>query len=159
MMTTDGVNYLTRKGFDELEERLSYLRTVRRQEIAERLHRALEEGGELAENAEYEDAKNDQAFLEGEITRLETILSNAQIIEERRQKDKVALGDHVTVQERGSTITEVYHLVGAAEANPKEGKISHKSPLGQALMGKKVGDRVKVNAPDGTIMFEIVAID
>jgi transcription elongation factor GreA len=156
---TNGVNYLTRKGYEELEERLNYLRTVRRQEIAERLHQAMEEGGELAENAEYEDAKNDQAFLEGEIIRLENILSTAQIIEHAGPKDTVALGDRVTIQERGTPQTEVYHLVGAAEANPKIGKISHKSPLGQALMGHKIGDKIKVNAPDGTIVFEIIAIE
>ncbi len=121
---------------------------------------ALEEGGELVENAEYEDAKNEQAFIEGEILRLETILSNAQIIDHNGPKDTVGLGDKVTVQEIGTSHnTEIYYLVGAAEANPRAGKISHKSPLGRALINHHVGDRVVVNAPDGDIMFEIKAIE
>jgi transcription elongation factor GreA len=153
------INYLTRTGYQELEEKLHYLRTVRRSEIAERLRVAMEEGGELAENAEYEDAKNDQAFLEGEIQRLATILSNAEIIDESGPKDTVGLGDRVTIREMGVKDTEVYILVGPAEANPKTGKISHKSPLGKALMGHQIGDKVKVKAPDGDITFEIMAIE
>ncbi|MBZ0319466.1 MAG: transcription elongation factor GreA [Anaerolineae bacterium] len=156
---TDDIQYLTLEGLQELEEKLNFLRTVRRQEIALRLHQAMEEGGELAENAEYEDAKNDQAFVEGEIIRLETILRNARVIQEDGRKDIVGLGDKVTVREKGRKETEIYLLVGAAEANPQVGKISYKSPLGQALMNKKVGDKVKVNAPDGEIVFEVVAID
>ncbi|NDJ77175.1 MAG: transcription elongation factor GreA [Chloroflexi bacterium] len=156
---TDEVHYLTLDGQKEHEERLAYLRNVRRQEVAERLRLALEEGGELVENAEYEDAKNEQAFIEGEILRLETILSNAQIIEDNGPKDTVTLGAKVTVQEVGTDFVEVYHVVGAAEANPREGKISHKSPVGSALMNHNVGERVVVNAPDGDIVFEIKAID
>jgi transcription elongation factor GreA len=155
----DEVHYLTLEGLKEYEERLNYLRNVRRQEVAERLRLSLEEGGELVENAEYEDAKNEQAFIEGEILRLELILSNAQIIEQDGPKDTVGLGDKVTVQEVGTKITEVYHLVGAAEANPRAGKISHKSPLGRALMDHHIGDRVVVEAPDGEITFEIKAIE
>ncbi len=155
----DDVHYLTPEGLQEYEERLNYLRNVRRQEVAERLRLALEEGGELVENAEYEDAKNEQAFIEGEIMRLEMILSNAQIIEASPHKDIVGLGDVVTVQEIGADSTEVYVLVGAAEANPRAGKISFKSPLGRALMDRRVGDRVVVEAPDGDITFEIKAIE
>lgn len=116
---TDQPQYLTPEGMKELEERLNYLRNVRRPEVAERLHQALSEGGELVENAEYEDAKNDQAFLEGEIMRLETILSNARLIEKDDVKEKggvVKLGDFVTVQEKGTKTNEVFHIVGAAEA-------------------------------------------
>ena len=155
----DEIHYLTLEGLKEYEERLNYLRNVRRQEVAERLRLALEEGGELVENAEYEDAKNEQAFIEGEIMRLEMILSNAQIIDQDGPKDNVGLGDKVTVQEVGTSNTEVYHLVGAAEANPRAGKISHKSPLGRALMDHHIGDRVVVEAPDGEITFEIKAIE
>ncbi len=155
----DQPNYLTAEGLKELEARLDYLRNVRRQEVAERLRHAMEEGGELAENAEYEDAKNEQAFIEGEIMRLESILSNVEIIEDDGRKDVVGLGDRVTVREVGRKETEVYHLVGAAEANPLEGRISNESPLGQALLGRKVGDRVTVQAPDGDIVFEIKAIE
>jgi transcription elongation factor GreA len=156
---SDEIHYLTQEGQHEHEERLAYLRNVRRQEVAERLRLALEEGGELVENAEYEDAKNEQAFIEGEILRLEMILSNAVIIDDSGPKDTVGLGDKVTVQEIGTDIVEVYHLVGAAEANPRAGKISNKSPLGRAMMDHHVGDRVVVEAPDGDIVFEIKSID
>lgn len=156
---TDEVHYLTPEGLKEHEERLSFLRNVRRQEVAERLRLALEEGGELVENAEYEDAKNEQAFIEGEIMRLEMILSNAQIIQDDGRKDIVSLGDKVTIQEIGTDSLEVYHLVGAAEANPRAGKISHKSPLGRALIHHKLGDQVTVEAPDGDIVFEIKGIE
>jgi transcription elongation factor GreA len=155
----DQPSYLTAAGMQELEERLEYLRTARRQQVAERLRLAMEEGGELVENAEYEDAKNEQAFVEGEILRLEGILSNVEIIESDGPKDVVGLGDRVTVVEQGYDEPEVYHLVGAAEANPREGRISYKSPLGRAMMGGKVGDRVTVKAPDGDIVFEIKAIE
>ncbi len=155
----DQPNYLTAEGLQELEARLEYLRNVRRQEVAARLRQAMEEGGELVENAEYEDAKNEQAFIEGEIMRLESILSNVQIIEADGPKDVVTLGSRVTVQEVGQPETEVYHLVGAAEANPQKGRISNESPLGRALLGHKVGDKVSVKAPDGEIVFEIKAIE
>jgi transcription elongation factor GreA len=155
---SDQIQYLTPNGLRELEARLEYLRNVRRQEVAARLHQALEEGGELVENAEYEDAKNEQAFVEGEILRLETILSNAQIIEDTGPKDVVSLGDKVKVQEKGRKETEVFHIVGAAEADPTEGRISNESPLGRALMGHRVGEHVTVRAPDGNIIFTIKAI-
>jgi transcription elongation factor GreA len=155
---SDQVQYLTPKGLQELEARLEFLRNVRRQEVASRLHQALEEGGELVENAEYEDAKNEQAFVEGEILRLETILSNAQIIEKDSNKGVVGLGDKVKVQEKGRKETETFVIVGAAEANPTDGRISNESPMGRALMGHKVGEQVTVRAPDGNIVFTIKAI-
>jgi transcription elongation factor GreA len=152
--------YLTPEGFKDLENRLKYLREVRRSEVAERLRTAMEEGGDLSENAEYEDAKNEQAFVEGDILRLETILSSAQIIEEGNGKrDVVTVGARVTVQEKGTSEKEVYHLVGSAEASPSEGKISVESPMGKALLGAKVGNNVKVNAPAGEIVFVIKAIE
>jgi transcription elongation factor GreA len=155
----DQPQYLTPEGFKNLENRLRHLLDVRRAEVAERLRHALEEGGDLSENAEYEDAKNEQAFVEGEIMRLETILSSAQVIEETTgKKDEVVLGSHVTVVEKGTQEKEMYHLVGSAEARPSEGKISLESPLGKALMGAKVGDKVKVNAPDGELVFVIKEI-
>src|SRR5579859_6641287 len=126
---SEQVQYLTPDGYRELETRLEFLRNEKRAEVAARLHQALEEGGELVENAEYEDAKNEQAFVEGEILRLETILSNAQIIEKAGPKDVVGLGDKVKVQEKGQKGTEVFQLVGAAEADPKKGRISNESPL------------------------------
>lgn len=152
------VQYLTPEGLKNLENRLKYLLEVRRPEVAERLRQALEEGGDLSENAEYEDAKNEQAFVEGEILRLETILSSAQVIEDTGKKDKVVLGARVTIVEDGTKDKEIYYLVGSAEANPTEGKISSESPLGKALLGKKVGDKVKVDAPAGEITFVVKEI-
>ena len=149
--------FLTREGLKKLEEELEHLRTVRRAEVAERLHNAQEDG-ELIENAEYEDAKNEQAFLEGRILTLEALLSNAVIIQDNGPQGVVGLGSRVTVREAGSK-PEVYMLVGAAEASPKEGRISNESPLGKALLGRRVGDEVKVNAPAGTLSFRVVAID
>jgi transcription elongation factor GreA len=151
--------YLTVKGLEELENRLKFLKETRRPQVAERLRQALEEGGDLTENAEYEDAKNEQAFVEGEVLRIESILSSAQVIEETKgKKDSVRVGAHVTVVEEGSKEKEVYHLVGSAEANPQEGKISVESPLGKAILGAKVGDKVQVAAPEGPITFVVKAI-
>jgi len=153
------IQYLTPEGLKNLETRLKYLIEVRRPEVAERLRQALEEGGDLSENAEYEDAKNEQAFVEGEVIRLEGILSSAQVIEATKgKKDIVQLGSLVTVVEKGTKEQEVYHLVGSAEANPAEGKISLESPVGKALMGAKIGTEVKVNAPAGEVIFVIKAI-
>ncbi len=154
----DQPQYLTAEGLKNMEARLKHLTEVRRAEVAERLRQALEEGGDLSENAEYEDAKNEQAFVEGEILRLETILSNAQVIETGGSSDQVALGAQVTVVEQGSKEQEVYSLVGSAEAQPSEGKISSESPLGKALLGAKVGEKVTVNAPDGPIVYVVKKI-
>ncbi len=152
-------SFLTREGLKKLEEELDYLRTVRRQEVAKRLHEALEEGGDVLENAEYEDAKNEQAFVEGRILTLETILNNAVLIEENGPADSVRIGSRVTIVEDGGEGTEeTYHLVGSAEADPRHGRISNESPLGRALMGRKVGDQVVVNAPAGVLTFRVVAI-
>jgi transcription elongation factor GreA len=151
--------FLTRDGLKKLEEELNFLRTVRRVQVAERLHNAQEDG-ELIENAEYEDAKNEQAFLEGKILSLEAMLSSAVIIAENDGSNGlVNLGSKVTIKEAGGGKPESYQLVGAAEANPKDGRVSNESPLGRALLGRKVGDDIKVNAPAGTITFRVVAID
>jgi transcription elongation factor GreA len=151
--------YLTQEGYEELEKRLNNLIQVRRPQVAERLRLALDEGGDLAENSEYEDAKNGQAFLEGEIARLEDILRYAQVIEYDSGDGTVAPGARVTVIEKETKEEEVYHLVGSAEANPRKGKVSVESPLGKALLGAKVGDKVTVKAPDGELEFKIKAID
>ena len=151
--------FLTRDGLKKLEEELNFLRTTRRAQVAERLHNAQEDG-ELIENAEYEDAKNEQAFLEGKILSLESMLSSAVIIAENDGSNgMVNLGSTVTIKEAGGGKPESYQLVGAAEANPKDGRISNESPLGRALLGRKVGDDIKVNAPSGTISFRLVAIN
>lgn len=155
----DQPQYLTPEGLLNLERRLANLKEVRRPQVADRLRQAMEEGGDLSENAEYEDAKNEQAFVEGEIVRLETIVSSAQIIEnDGSKKDTVVVGSHVTVIEKGTKDEEIYHLVGSAEANPREGKISIESPVGKALIGAKIGSKVSVKAPDGEIVYTIKAI-
>ncbi|MEN4012940.1 MAG: transcription elongation factor GreA [Bellilinea sp.] len=151
-------SFLTREGFEKLQEELEYLRTQRRQEIAQRLHEAME-GGELIENAEYEAAKNEQAFVEGRIKELEILLATARIVEEIPAADIVQVGCKVTIQEEGSDVPETYSIVGAAEANPSEGKISNESPLGKALLNKKPGDKAQVDAPAGSFWVTIVKVD
>jgi transcription elongation factor GreA len=149
--------FLTRAGYQKLEKELKHLRTVRRQEVAQRLHQALEEG-DILENAELEDARNEQAFLEGRILTIEDLLRNATIIEENGPREAVGIGSHVTVIEN-SEPPETYHIVGSAEADPTQGLISNESPLGRALMGLKVGDTAQVNAPDGVLEFRVVGIE
>jgi len=154
---TDQPVFLTRMGLKQLEEELEFLRTKRRAEVAERLHDAME-GGELIENAEYESAKNEQAFVEGRILQLEAMLSNAQVIESGGPEDVVRVGSTVTIQEEAQP-PEKYTIVGAAEANPKQGRISNESPLGQALLNRKPGDEVRVNAPAGMLTFRVLKIE
>jgi transcription elongation factor GreA len=148
--------FLTPRGYQEREQELHHLRTVRRQEVARRLHQALEEG-DILENAELEDARNEQAFVEGRILQLETMLRDVVIIEEAGPRETVGLGSRVTVVE-GDGPPETYHIVGSAEADPARGLISNESPLGRALMGQKVGGKAIVNAPAGVLVFEIVEI-
>lgn len=148
--------YLTREGYDKLMAELERLRTVRRREVARRLHAALAEG-ELIENAELEAARNEQAFVEGRILELEMLLGNAEIIEEGSSRDMVALGSRVTIVEADGP-PETYHIVGSAEASPSDGKISYQSPLGKSLVGCRVGDEVTVDAPDGALVFRVVKI-
>jgi len=150
--------YLTPEGLQEIQKRLTNLVEVRRPQNSERLQLALEEGGELIENMEFEDAKNEQAFIEAEISRLTYIVNTAKIIEDPAASDAVQIGSRVIVVEKGGDEEEHYRLVGAAEAQPREGKISIESPLGKALLGSKVGDTVKIDAPDGKIKFVIQAI-
>lgn len=148
--------FLTPEGLKKLEEELEYFRTVRRQEVAQRLRAVLEEQ-DILENAEYEDAKNEQAFVEGRILTLEDILRNVAIIEEGGPTDRVGIGSRVTVAEEGGE-PETYHIVGSVEADPKRGRVSNQSPLGKALLGHRVGDEVIVNIPDGVLCFRITAI-
>ncbi len=148
--------YVTKEGYKKLEEELEYLRTVKRAEVAQRLHDAMGEG-DIDENAEYDDAKNEQSFVEGRILTLETMIKNAVIIQEGKRRDQVVLGSTVTVVEDGGE-PETYHIVGTAEADPRKGRISNESPLGRALLGKRVGDAITINAPAGTLTFQIIAI-
>ena len=151
--------YVTLEGIERLREELKYLIDVRRLALAERLRQAIQQG-DLTENADYQTAKEEQAFLEGRIQQLETMLLDAVIIEEGQgPKDQVGLGSRVTVIEEGEEQPEVFMVVGPAESDPASGRISHASPLGQALMQRKVGERVTVQAPAGKMVFIITAIE
>lgn len=149
--------YLTDQGRKRLQNELENLRSVRRQQVAERLHEALQ-GGELIENAEYEAAKNEQAFVEGRILELEDLLSRAKIIEKNHNSGGiVGIGNTVTIKE-GRGKPETYTIVGAAEARPREGLISNESPLGKALINSGVGDLIEVKTPSGTRKVRIVEV-
>lgn len=149
--------YLTREGLEKLKAELEYLRTVRRQEVAERIQESRERGGTVS-NAEYEEAKNELAFTEGRILTLDNIMNNAVLIDERPVTlDMVDIGSAVTVvNQEGQTYQ--YTITGSAEADPSRGRISNVSPIGRSLLGKKVGDITEVNAPAGKIKLEIIAI-
>jgi transcription elongation factor GreA len=148
--------FLTKEGFQKLQEELEHLRTVKRQEVADRLHEAME-GGELIENAEYEAAKNEQAFVEGRIQELDMILATARVIEENEKSDVIQVGATVTIHEEGNPV-ETFTIVGAAEANPREGKISNESPIGKAILGHKAGETVQIDAPGGHFKVKIVKV-
>jgi len=150
-------SFLTREGYEKLQEELDFLRTSKRQEIANRLHEAME-GGELIENAEYEAAKNEQAFVEGRIKELEILLATARVTAATEKAEAVQVGSRVTILEDGSE-AEVYTIVGAAEANPRAGRISNESPLGKALLNRKAGEKVSVEAPAGAFSVTIQKIE
>jgi transcription elongation factor GreA len=148
--------YLTRGGYEKLVDELEHLRIVKRPEVAEHI-RIAKEDGDLSENAGYDAAKEEQAFVEGRIETLEQILKHAEIIEANGDTDYVALGSQVSVREDGYE-PELFQIVGSTEANPGEGRISNESPLGQALLGKRVGDAVEVVTPGGVSEFVILEI-
>jgi len=151
--------YLTPEGYNKLQEELDYLRTVRRQEVANRLREALEDGDAgIDADAECDAARNEQAFVEGRIREIETILSNAKMIEDNGRNDVVEVGAKVTIQEEGMA-PEIYTIVGAVEANPHNGRISNESPLGRALLGHAAGDHVKVKAPNGEFSVTILKVE
>jgi transcription elongation factor GreA len=150
-------SFLTREGYQKLQEELDFLRSSKRQEIANRLHEAME-GGELIENAEYEAAKNEQAFVEGRIKELEILLATARVVAGSESTDSVQVGCKVTIQEDDSE-PEEYTIVGAAEANPRAGKISNESPLGKALINRKAGETVQVEAPAGSFTVRVVKVE
>ena len=149
-------NYLTPEGEAKLKAELEDLKGPRREELAQRLRSAIQMG-DLSENADYHKAKEDQGFLEGRIQELEAILRNSVLIE-KTGSDSVCIGSHVTIQEDGFD-PETYHIVGPTEADPRQGRISHESPIGRALMDKKVGDFVEIEAPGGKIKFKIIKIE
>jgi transcription elongation factor GreA len=161
-MLTKKPTLLTAEGLERLSKELEHLRTTGREEVAERLHRAFEDGqdDDFVDNAELEAARNAQAFLEGRIQELDEILNNYQLInEDMAPHDRVKLGDWVTVKEVGFDEEERYQLVGPMEADPVEGRISNESPLGRVLLGVKVGEVVRVNAPRGLTEFQVVQVE
>jgi transcription elongation factor GreA len=151
--------FLTREGVEKLREELDHLIKVRRPALADRLNHAIQQG-DLSENADYQTAKEEQGFLEGRIQELESMLLDAVIIDDGQgPKDQVGLGSRVTVVEEGEDEPETFVVVGAVESDPASGRISNESPMGQALMERKVGDRVTVEAPAGEMVFIIKAIE
>lgn len=149
--------YLTDEGVENLRQELDHLTNVKRPALADRLHKAIQQG-DLTENADYIAAKEEQGFLEGRIQQIEVMLRNAVIIEENGPSEEVILGSRVTVVEEGFEDAEIFRIVGPAEADPAGGNVSHESPLGSALLGCRVGDTVAVDAPAGEILFRITAI-
>ena len=150
---------LTYEGLQKLEQELENLKTVRRREVAERIKQALS-FGDLSENSEYDEAKNEQAYVEGRIVQLENMLKNAKVIDEDEVKtDAVSIGSKVKVLDKEYDEEVEYHIVGSTEADPSKYKISYESPVGKALIGKKKGTLVEVDVPDGTIKFKILEIN
>ena len=147
--------YISKDGLDKLRAELDEMVAVRRPEIAQRIHDAKEHG-DLSENAEYEDAKNEQAFTEGRIQTLEAMIKNATLIDEHTSTDHVQIGS--TVKVKGDDGPETFLIVGSAEAKPAQGRISNESPVGRALLGKKKGDKVTIAVPAGDMHYKVVSI-
>lgn len=149
---------LTQDGLKKLEEELENLKSVKRREVAERIKIAIGYG-DISENSEYEDAKNEQAFIEGRIITLEKMLRNARIINnDEIDIDTVSIGSIVTVEDLEFKDTMEYAIVGTAESDPSQNKISNESPVGKAILGKKKGTVVEVNVPAGVIQYKILDI-
>jgi transcription elongation factor GreA len=149
---------LTEEGLRLLTEELNLLSTVKREEVAERIRQARE-FGDISENSEYDDAKNEQALLEGRIALIQEKLRRARVVKESEiETGKVCIGSTVTLRDKDSGEKRVYTLVGSAEADPTNSRLSNESPVGQAILGKKVGDKVTVSIPVGAVSYEIVAI-
>lgn len=149
---------LTLEGQARLEEELLHLETVRRREVGERIREA-KEFGDISENSEYDDAKNEQAWVESRIAEISQILSNCTIIESPKKRDRVSLGTRVHLRDIAADETYTYQLVGSAEADPTHNRISNESPVGQAVMGAKKGDTVRVTTPRGSVIeYEVVSI-
>ena len=149
---------LTAEGYEKLKVEIDYLRGDKRREVADRI-RIAREFGDIAENAEYDDAKNEQAMLEHKIAQLEERLLSARVISKKEiSKDAVSVGSHVRLRDVDANKTFEYHIVGSSEANPAENKVSNESPVGKAIMGRKKGDVVEVAAPRGALKFKILEI-
>ncbi len=153
---SEKVTYLTPEGKRKLEEELEHLRKVRRPQVAERI-RMAKEGGDIMENSAYDEAKNEQGFVEGRILTLEAMLRDAVVLTEPLACDSVQLGSHVTVEYADGEST-VFQIVGSAEADPRKGRISNESPVGEALMGRRAGEVITARTPGGSLRFTIVSI-
>ncbi len=159
MITNNKEMVLTPKGKEKIENELEQLKTVRRKEIAARIKQAIE-FGDISENSEYDEAKNEQAQIEERINKLENILKKSVIIDEEDiSTDLVSIGSKVHVKEDGDEEVMEYTIVGSAEADPYEAKISNESPVGRALLGKKVGEKTEVQIPDGITNYEVIKIE
>lgn len=157
-MNNNDVIYVTEEGVEKIKSELEYLKNERRAEISQRLELAISHG-DLSENADYDYAKQEQAFVEGRIKDLEDSLRRAKIIDHDGRNDRVRVGSTVTLYEEGfEDEEETYYIVGIHEADPANGRISNESPIGKALLGAKVGQTVKVNAPAGLMQFTVTAI-
>lgn len=149
--------YMTQEGLTKLEEEMEYLKTTRRQEVVERI-KIARDFGDLSENSEYDAAKDDQAFVEGRIVQIENMIRNSVIIEDNGDTNEVNLGNSVTFKELPDGEEEIYTIVGSAESDPLEGKISNDSPMAKSLLGRRVGEQVSVSTPGGDMEVEIVDI-
>jgi len=148
----DGNPYITSEGLEKITEELRVLKYVRRKEIADKIERA-KELGDLSENAEYQEAKDEQAFTEGRILELETLLNTATVVAAPSGTKQVSIGSTVTVRQNGDE--RVFIIVGANEAEPAKGKISNESPLGRSLIGASVGDEIEVVVPKGKVTYKV----
>ncbi|ADO77845.1 transcription elongation factor GreA [Halanaerobium praevalens] len=149
---------LTEEGFEKLEQELEYLETEKRREVAKRI-KVAREFGDISENSEYDDAKNEQAFVEGRIQEIKNMLSDAHVVKDDEVTDKkVNLGTTVMLNDLDNDEQISYTLVGSAEADPLNYKISNESPIGKAILGHAIGDQVKVDTPGGEVNYEIISI-
>ncbi len=159
MSTEQNKVYLTPEGLTKVKEELEYLTGTRRREVAQMIAEAKAEG-DISENAGYDEAKTAQGFLEGRIRELENVLKNAEVIQENNgPANHVDIGRTVVIREVGSDYEETYTIVGSMEADPTNGRVSNQSPMGQALLGKKIGQEAVVSSPAGEISFEVVKIE
>lgn len=161
MTDDDEQTLVTKEGLKQLQDELTQLKTVNRKEVAERLKEAISYG-DLSENSEYQEAKNEQAFVEGRILELEQMIKSAKIIAEKKADTKakeIQIGTTITVRNKTESSDEVeYTIVGSTEANPQERKISNESPVGRAFLGKRKGDTVDVHTPAGNFKYEILKV-
>ncbi len=150
---------LTEDGYEELKEELKHLKEVKRKEVAEKI-KIARDYGDISENAEYDEAKNEQAFVEGRIKKLENMLDNAKVVKKDEiNNHTVNLGNTVELKQLDSEEVYTYTLVGSAQADPLNNKISNESPIGSAVIDKKIGEEVQVETPNGKVEYKILSID